>query len=113
MMAIQLIPSTLILRKPLTTVKPYGLGDVVVRNIEAYFTKLVSEVHVSGELSETIPMRSSVPQGSISGLLLFLLFVNDLPISLEALPPLFAVDVKMVTRRAQKMRAYMSTRLLS
>ncbi len=58
-------------------------------------------------------MRSSVPQGSLIGLLSFLLFVNDLPISLEALPLLFAVDVKMVTRRAQKMRTYRSARLLS
>ncbi len=42
------------------------------------------------------------------GPLLFLLFVNDLPDVLEAMTLLFAVDVKMVTRRTQNMTLHNS-----
>ncbi len=61
----------------------------------------VSRVHVGGEQSGVIPMHSGVPQGSVIGPLLFLLFVNDLPGVLETMTLLFADDVKMVTRRSR------------
>ncbi len=46
-------------------------------------------------------MGRGFPQGSVIGLLMFLLFVNDLPNALEAPVLLFADDVKMVTWRPQ------------
>ncbi len=79
--------------------KPFGLGDVVVRWIEACLSGRVSRVHVGGEHSGAIPMHSGVPRGSVIGPLLFLFFVNDLADVLEALTLLFVDDVKMVTRR--------------
>ncbi len=42
-------------------------------------------------------MHSGVPQRSVIGPLLFLLFVNDLPDVLETMTLPFADDVKMVT----------------
>ncbi len=75
--------------------KSIGLGDVVVRWIKAYLSCQVSRVQVGGKHSGAIPMRSGVPQGSVIGPLLFLLFVNDLPDVLETLTLLFADDVKM------------------
>ncbi len=86
--------------------KSFGLGDVVVRWIEAYLSGRVSRVHVGGEHSGAIPMHSGVPQGSVVGPLLFLLFVIDLPNVHEALTLLFANYVKMATPRTQ----YMSLR---
>ncbi len=88
--------------------KYFGLGDVVVRWIEAYLSGRVSRVHVVGEHSGAIPMHSGVQQGSVIGPLLFLLFVNDLPDVLDALTLLFEDDVKMVTRRSQSMNRHSS-----
>ncbi len=45
----------------LSKAKSFGIGDVVVRWIEACLTGRVSRVQVDGELSGTIPLRSGVP----------------------------------------------------
>ncbi len=49
----------------LAKMNSFGLGGVAVRWIEAYLSERVSRVHVCGELSGTILMRSSIPQGSV------------------------------------------------
>ncbi len=85
-----------------------GLGDAVVRWIKAYLSGRVSRVHVGGEHLGAISMHSDIPQGSVIGPLLFLLFVNDLPDVLETMTLLFADDVKMETRRSQSMSLHIS-----
>ena len=48
------------------------------------------------EYSEIKYILSGVPQGSVLGPLLFLLFVDDLPEGIKSIIKLFADDVKMI-----------------
>ena len=50
---------------------------------------------VDGEHSDWVPVRSGVPQGTVLGPLLFLLYINDLPLNISSQVRLFADDCVM------------------
>ena len=52
----------------------------------------IQSVICEGASSSSVPTISGVPQGTVLGLLLFLLYVNDLPDDLESSVRLFADD---------------------
>ena len=63
--------------------------------LRAYLTKWVQCVSVNGTISDFLTVMLGVPQGSILGPLLFLIFVNDIPaFSKFTTLFLFANDVK-------------------
>ena len=51
-------------------------------------------MYFDGEQSQSLPVQSAVPQGSILGPLLFTLFINDLPDTISCF--IFADDVKLI-----------------
>jgi hypothetical protein len=52
-------------------------------------------VHLKGIKSSPLSIKCGVPQGSILGPLLFLLYINDLPQSSQLLPIIFADDTNV------------------
>ena len=74
-----------------------GIGGNVWSWLKSYLTQRHQCVSINGSVSTALPVVSGVPQGSILGPLLFLIFINDLPTSVSTSTLLlFADDTKCV-----------------
>ena len=68
--------------------------------ISSYLDSRLQRVRFNGRLSKKLPVSSGVPQGSVLGPLLFVLFINDLPdLALYSDCFLFADDSKLLCDR--------------
>jgi len=63
--------------------------------VEAFLSDRVQSVRVGKVTSDKAPVISGIPQGSVLGPILFLLFINDLPETLSSAVKLFADDTKI------------------
>ena len=71
----------------------YGIRGLPLQLINSYLTNRTQRVKINGILSSSETISKGVPQGSVLGPLLFILFINDLPnLSDDYSTTLFADD---------------------
>ena len=72
-----------------------GIGNDVINWIEKWLTHRRQRVIVDGEISNWKSVLSEVPQGSVLGPILFLIYINDLEDDISSKVLKFADDTKV------------------
>ena len=80
----------------LVKLENYGITGVSLEIIQDFLTDRWMLVGVGDHFTELTRVISGVPQGSILGPLLFLLYINDLPEAIKSRVFLFEDDLKMI-----------------
>ena len=82
------VPHQRLLRK----LHHFGIRGSTYHWISSFLSGRTQKVIIEGCSSDSVPVVSRVPQGSVLGPLLFLLFINDLPDKIVSNTRLFAYD---------------------
>ena len=90
-LAFDKVPHNLLLHK----LKTFGFNNKLLNWFTDYLSERSQTVIVEGKQSENLPVTSGVPQGSILGPLLFILYVNDISDGCSSTVSSFADNVKI------------------
>ena len=82
-------------RRLLMKVKAYGIDGYVLRWLEDFLIGRKQRVIISKDTSDWAEVISGIPQGSVLGPLLFVIYINDIPSGIHSMMKIFADDTKM------------------
>ena len=84
----------------------YGVKDKSLAWFESYLNGRRQYVEFDGVKSEMLPNLTGVPQGSVLGPLLFLLYVNDLPCASDLIKMVLFADDSNLLLKGKKTRGH-------
>jgi len=82
-------------RRLIRKVSAYGIKGNVLAWIENFLSQRRQCVSIKGSTSSWISVESGVPQGSVLGPVLFIIYVNDITDSVSCISKIFADDTKL------------------
>ena len=85
-------------KRLLKKLEKHGIGGKVLKWIEEWLSNRKQRVVLKGEHSEWEEVLSGVPQGSVLGPLLFIIFINDIETGILSMLSKFADDCKITKK---------------
>ena len=85
-------------RRLIKKLKSFGINGKLLQRLDDFLTSRTMKVGLRGTFSQLLEVLSGVPQGSVLGPLLFLLYVNELPSWIKCDMKMFADDTKLWCR---------------
>ena len=75
----------------------YGISGKLLNWIKAFLTNRKQRVILGNATSDWVDVTSGVPQGSVLGPLLFLIYINDMPDGVRNICKMYADDTKLIS----------------
>ena len=82
-------------KRLISKLRSYRFNPVIISWVENYLRDRSQYVEINGEQSQWQPVTSGIPQGSVLGPLLFLIYINDLPKHVNSTIYMYADDTKI------------------
>ena len=79
----------------ISKLRTYKINECLVNWVEDYLQNRSQFVEINGEKSRWLPVTSGIPQGSVLGPLLFLIYINDLTENVNSTVYMYADHTKI------------------